>query len=294
MKKTKQPAPQKKAKYVIKIPRKMITKSNLSAMIDDRLNQLKAIRIEKKLELEDAPDGMIHVVKSRNRVQYYHRTSPEEKSGSYIPCKEKKKIATLLQKSYNERLLKQIDREIAVLERFCKRYAGCQERIKDIFSLQPLQVKAQLKPVDMSDEDFAEAWDKIPYTPKEMENMTSELFTEKGEQVRSKSELNIANALCSAGIPYKYECPFRLNNDFVIYPDFTVLNVRNRKTIFWEHRGMMDDREYAIHSVSRVKDYAKSGIILGDRLIVTEEIGNKPLGTREIERIINCYFSDER
>ncbi len=63
---------------------------------------------------------------------------------------------------------------------------------------------------------------------------TTEYRTEKGELVRSKSEMNIANALFRTEIPYKYECPLTLNDGRVIYPDFTVLDVYNRRLVCWE------------------------------------------------------------
>lgn len=37
-------------------------------------------------------------------------------------------------------------------------------------------------------------------------------ITDKGERVKSKSELTIANALYRSKIPYKYECPIILHN----------------------------------------------------------------------------------
>ena len=92
------------------------------------------------------------------------------------------------------------------------------------------------------------------------------------------------------GIPYKYECPKALLNGKEIYPDFTVLNVKARKEIYWEHRGMMDDREYAKQAVFKLKSLMKNGIILGDNLIITEETTANPLGTNEIETIINRFF----
>ncbi|MEE3440399.1 MAG: hypothetical protein VZR07_10670, partial [Ruminococcus sp.] len=49
--------------------------------------------------------------------------------------------------------------------------------------------------------------------------------TQRGEIVRSKSEVIIADALYYANIPYHYEKPIKVG-DRVIYPDFTVLNVK--------------------------------------------------------------------
>ena len=91
-------------------------------------------------------------------------------------------------------------------------------------------------------------------------------------------------------IPYKYECPLKLKSCGVIYPDFTVLDALRRKVLYWEHRGMMDDREYAKHAVMRIRDYEKNNIRLGSNLIITEETSTCALGTKEIEKVIKNYI----
>ena len=104
--------------------------------------------------------------------------------------------------------------------------------------------------------------------------------------------MTIANRLAEKGIPYKYECPLMLRNGAVVYPDFTVLNLKERKEIYWEHRGMMDDREYVRNTVFKLKSMMKSGIVVGENLIITEETSENPLGTNEIDTMINKYFRE--
>lgn len=52
--------------------------------------------------------------------------------------------------------------------------------------------------------------------------------------MRSKSEVIIADLLNKEGIPYRYEFPLYLKEFNTVYPDFTILNVRKRKEIYWE------------------------------------------------------------
>ena len=109
-------------------------------------------------------------------------------------------------------------------------------------------------------------------------------------KIRVEEELNIANLLYKNGIPYKYECPLILSTGEKIHPDFTVLDVKRRRVVYWEHRGMMDKDTYWPDAVQRVKKYGREGIILGQGLIITEETRDIVLGTSEIERIIHAYF----
>ena len=52
----------------------------------------------------------------------------------------------------------------------------------------------------------------------------------------------------------------------------------------------MDDAEYARHSVFKLKSYMKNGIIVGENLIITEETSLNPLGTDEIDAIIQQFL----
>lgn len=53
---------------------------------------------------------------------------------------------------------------------------------------------------------------------------------------------------------------------------------------------MMDDPEYATHTVFRMKSYMNNGIVLGKNLIITEETSMNPLGTNEINTIIETFL----
>ena len=68
------------------------------------------------------------------------------------------------------------------------------------------------------------------------------------------------------------------------------MHIASRKEIYWEHRGMMDDRDYARRAVFKLRSMMKNGLVLGDNLIITEETSANPLGTNEIEMVINTYF----
>lgn len=268
---------------------------NTTCLYDEarrRKKELESIYSAVKQRVSRYPAGKIHVLKSSGRLKYYLRTDPGDKSGHYISKKQERKIRLYLQKKYDEDILKVLSNEINELDRFLKRADKDDIRIQEIYTEAPEEIKKLICPIDMSDADFQEKWMSIPYEGKKIPDDIPQYLTEKGEQVRSKSELNIANALFRYGIPYKYECPLRLSDGNTIYPDFTLFDVRRRKELYWEHRGMMDDRQYASHAVQRTKSYQKSGIFPGDRLIFTEETSARPLGTDEIESVIRHYFKD--
>jgi len=255
-----------------------------------KLEDLKLVKRKLDYEIHHSMKGIIKITKSGNRIQYYFRENAKDRDGTYIPVSQTHKIKSLLQKRYNQKVLKLIEKEIKSLEEFIKKAEYIPQAIQEIYSSNPIQIKEQIIPVDISDEDYVKQWLDQKFIPKPIIENDSTQKTDRGEIVRSKSELNIANYLYKMGIPYKYECPITLINGQIIHPDFTVLDVKNRKEVYWEHRGMMDDRDYARHSVKRIRDYNSSGIFLGMNLIITEETSSIQLGTNEIERIVQAYF----
>lgn len=252
--------------------------------------EILGIITEKEEAIQKAPPGKIHIVKTRNRMQYYLREEASDKSGTYISKKKQATIQRYLQKSYDEKILQMLRKENKIIEDFIKHSENIEKQIKDIYSSNPDEIKSLIKPIDSTDEDYIKAWKDVPYEGNPIPIKTTEYKTTQGEIVRSKSELIIANTLSRYGIPYKYECPVILNWGVVLYPDFTMLDVQNRREIYWEHRGMMDDSEYSGRAVKKLKEYANSGIIIGDNLIITEETLENVLGTGEIEKIIKRLF----
>ena len=125
-----------------------------------------------------------------------------------------------------------------------------------------------------------------PYVKKPIVNGFRTL---KGDIVRSKSELIIADRLWLNGIPYKYECPIMINGQ-IIHPDFTILRRSDNKILYLEHCGMVDKPEYAESMVNRINDYNKEGITLGDRLFLSMETSATPLDVTAIDNLINTCF----
>lgn len=84
--------------------------------------------------------------------------------------------------------------------------------------------------------------------------------------VRSREEAEIARALARHGIPFYYERPL-LSRDGKTFriPDFT-FSV-NRTEYYWEHRGLMDNPQYARAWERKERWYAENGY--SDRLLVT-------------------------
>ena len=112
--------------------------------------------------------------------------------------------------------------------------------------------------------------------------------TKRGEMVRSKSEVIIANMLFDSGITYEYEEEVTLNNSVVVHPDFTIH--KGGKTIYWEHLGMLQKADYRKSWDLKQKTYKENDIIEGENLIISKDGLNGSLDSQEIDRLIKEYL----
>lgn len=113
--------------------------------------------------------------------------------------------------------------------------------------------------------------------------------TVRGELVRSKSEVIIANALYYNGLDYEYE-PELVLEGRVKRPDFKIEDYDTGVVWYWEHCGMMTDGTYRQRWEDKKKFYEKNGIVEGKNLIVTEDDASGGLDAANIQQIIENTF----
>ncbi len=261
-------------------------------MIKDELNSRREYlnSVSKSIDKKNkkAPEGSLRISPGRGIVQYYHRKDPSDRQGTYISkTKDKALIASLAQKEYERKVLMVANKEIAAIDAFIKLFPV--DTAEEVYSSENRYRQDLIKPLWDTDEMYVSRWRNVEYNGKSIPDDFPELITENGERVRSKSELIIANMLAKEKIPYRYEFPVILKGVGTVYPDFTVLNVRLRKEMYWEHLGMMDDPEYAEKAVRKISAYGANGFFPGDRLILTAETKSTPLNVRLIRDLIACY-----
>lgn len=114
--------------------------------------------------------------------------------------------------------------------------------------------------------------------------------TARGELVRSKSEVIVADALYDSGIDYAYEKELVLGDDGLKSPDFTIEDAGSGTVYYWEHCGMMNDPEYCRRWEKKRAVYEKHGIKENDNLIVTYDNENGSIDSQAIRNLIKKYF----
>ena len=114
--------------------------------------------------------------------------------------------------------------------------------------------------------------------------------TLKGELVRSKSEVIIANMLFEAGIVYEYEKELSLGKDGIRIPDFTIDDAESGMLFYWEHCGMMSDIHYRKRWEDKKALYEQHDIIEGKNLIVSYDNADGSIDSVAIKRLIDRYL----
>ena len=116
--------------------------------------------------------------------------------------------------------------------------------------------------------------------------------TSRGEMVRSKSEVIIADRLSDLDVEYVYERPLTIQA-VSKYPDFTIEDMESGKAFYWEHCGMLHIPHYRKRWEEKLAWYKEHDIVSheDDRgengtLIVTSESPKGGISSQEIERII--------
>ena len=261
--------------------------------LDDELHERKAFlkKIEKKIKrfLKQAPPGKLRTNSSNGTVQYriiYEGTT----TPTYISKSKLKPARVIAQRDYYLKALKIITAELEAIENLILTRAI--SKIEELYNKTKKPRRMLIAPLTLTDEEYARQWERRTYYRKPNTN-SYKFETIKGETVRSKSELIIANILFLLGIPYKYEYPLILPNGRTIYVDFLILDVKNRKEIWYEHFGMMGIVWYADDNTERFNNIVSAGLIPGDNFIATFETENKVLDTETILKIFEPYRTND-
>lgn len=253
-----------------------------------RLELLNLLNLKLKAQ-KNLPEGHLRIEQKKGRrpAQFYHFTNPEDTHGAYIPAANHELARRLAQKDYDLKLIKILQKQITLIERLIQL---SENKITGLYTKSCPARQKLISPVTLTDSQYVNSWQNITWQAKAFKDDTPEFFTGKGERVRSKSEVIIADTLARRNIPYRYEFPLTLKDGNIYYPDFFCLNLRTRQEYIWEHFGLIDKPDYAEGTVKKMKAFSENKIFPGKNLIITMESSYTPLSSRQVENLINEYL----
>lgn len=243
--------------------------------------------IEKMPKLSKELENITIRTSNREKGFQYYRCFPGEKR-EYIKKSEMNQVALVVQDDYNKAVRNRLVHDKKVLKEFLAQYNP--EGINDVYESLCDAKKRFVNPVFKPNNSFVEEWLNKQHGEKNSYPKENSFKTENGEYVRSKSEKILADMFKNKGIPYKYEPLLELNSREIVYPDFVLLNVRTRKTYYWEHLGYISDGDYASKNLMKLRKYEEAGYFIGDNLLLSMESAKNPLNIKEIEAKIESYL----
>ncbi len=255
----------------------------LNDELDILQNKLKYIEKQKSR----FPEGSLVIcAKTAGNVSYYRNLRSDDNTiKEYLPKKKGlDEIKALANKDYLLKLEATIKKQIKAIEYFSKNYSrNC---VYSIYNDMHPARKKLVTPLFLSPDQYAKQWNEAEYKKNESFPEGLRFQTDKGDFVRSKSEVIIANYLHSNRdkIFYRYEAPLYLEKPYqlTMHPDFTIISRSTGKIVYLEHCGMMDDSQYANDFVRKMNTYISNGLIPGVDVILTAETSSQPLAIQAL------------
>lgn len=240
----------------------------------------------KKIDLNS--NEKLSVSISNGNTQFYIKTPEMTNSkGKYIKKSDYEKVKKLVYQDYYTNILDRAIREEYHIRCLNKIYDG--NTYEEYFDTLNPAVGQMINPIKLSDNYFIKKWLSERSEIKSSYEIDGNIITNKGEAVRSKSEKIIADILDKYGVPYKYEECLTFDDGSVVFPDFTILDVKRRREVYLEHLGLMDNVEYVNRTMEKIKKYENNGIFPGVNLLITTESGNNKFNTKAFERMISSW-----
>lgn len=235
--------------------------------------------------LSNLPEGRLETVTSKGKTYYMTSESGERK---YIGKAEEKTVRQLKLRRFLEESMRDIAANV-------KRITGLLEKFRPVnpeavIGRLPKSYRADFFP-DIPGFDFARSddWDITDYPKSRSHPEQLKHTTLKGDKVRSKSELNIANMLYTKGIPYHYEELVRLR-DCTVAADFKIAVRSENRFVLLEHIGMLGNEDYEKVFVLKFIDYVKSGYVPWRDVFFTFDEGDGNLDTLFLSKLMDKHF----
>lgn len=240
-----------------------------------------------RFELEQSASGKLYCITRNGRLICYQQMEVDGKTVRKGITKNTELVQELARKEYLKKVIPSLEGNLLVLRRALQRYkpcllqeviaelTACYKRLPESYFFNP-QVDYLVLTLDEHDRqriDSHKQWGLRPYKVSSYRSEGRTVITSRGERMRSKAEVMIAEKLYEYGIPFRYEQELSLG-DLTLHPDFTFEGA-NGEEFYLEFCGMMDDSRYVSSHLSKVAAYQAAGIVPWKNIIYLYSSGNE-------------------
>ena len=248
---------------------------------------------KKKTRGANMPDNVkenerLRCAKKDNHYRYYL-------GNRYLNKSQMDLVIEAANREYRKKLLQPVRTKIVKLEHLLQGLSCAWDEPEKVYGkLHPAR-KQLVDPIIPPAEEYIKRWLEEPYDVWEIkdEEVSGVFYSRKGERVRSKSELIIADTLSRYGVPYKYEYPLKLKSGSRVItkrPDFIALNITTLEMVIIEHLGMLDQEKYYRNNIEKISLYENNGYLIGKNLLLFHETSYNALNTGLVAKYIEHFL----
>ena len=241
--------------------------------------------------IEKSPEGIIHCERRGADVRYFLFDPVRDMSGDrgvYIRKEDQELAQKIAQKKYCMDLKKEVERQLRAFDRLIRIFE--RRDLERFYAEANAYRKRLITPVFLPAEDIVLKWFGKYQTLKHQDGEL-EYRTVNGKMVKTKSERSIADELTRHGIPFKYECCLSFGEEeYPLYPPFTVINLRTGEEYYWEHIEFIENRGFSDTFMWRLEQYERHGLWPGEKVILTYETPYRPFSHDMIVHYIETYL----
>lgn len=268
----------------VTIERERETMQSSKDYVQWELDNQKKLCGEYRKALKGLPEGGMFM-SNRGDKQYYY----DAESHDYIGKANHKEVVGRQQRHFLEKSISVMEDNIKAADKYLKKFKdympeAVMNSLPGAYKLSDSEGISKI--VTFVD---GESWGNQPYDKslKYPERLIHK--TMKGDMVRSKSELILADILYQRKIPYHYEEKLCLG-DKEIVPDFKIAVCSENRFKFLEHCGMLGNPGYCDSLVWKMRQYMQNGYVPWKDVIFTFDNMDGSIDTMEINRIIDFFF----
>ena len=236
-------------------------------------------------ELDGLPEG--HLEAGDINGNRYYTLSLDGKR-AYLGRGQMPVVQGIQKRYLLEKSILILDKDIKLMKDYVKKYSSPYG--DDLIKRLPKAYKPEsvLNSVAINCTD-SDKWERSQYVRSGRNPEGLKHRTIKGDMVRSKSEVLIANMLFTKNIPYHYEEELPLSGK-IIAPDFKIAVCSENRFKLLEHCGMMGNDQYCASFTWKLQMYIRNGYLPWKDVFFTFEDLDGNIDTKLIDEMIENYF----
>ena len=251
-------------------------------------NSIRDRRDDLQSEVSNLPEGELYIRSDDKQKQYFQRLPKggnRKKEHRYGIKKQPELLKALSRKAYIDEVLPILDKDLKEIGKLLDKYKATDEEsvMGDFLEKYP-ELSDGVYHGRRESGNWSE-WQSAEqsFHPESLKSTASD-----GSGRRSVGELLIGAKLKHYKIPYRYEVP--AHPDLPYIPDFTVKRPRDGKIFFWEHFGLVNDKEYMERNRRKLLDYERVGIVPWENLIITYNQSDGGINEKLIDAMIEGWL----